>query len=149
MDTVTVKTLLDVGKQFITKAFEQSPTTGNGFGYLLAVLVVVVIYSAVREWFERRDARKYRDQQDEKSDTREAAASKRAIEEQQSRETARERVIEEQRKHRDELKAAFGAALSPLESRIGALEQREREHSESIVLLKHVTKIRKENIEHG
>ena len=145
MDTLTVKTLVDVGKQLISKAFEQSPSSGNGYGFALGAMVLFAIYLGVTSYFDRRDAKKLREsidaaneRREEASERREKAASKRAIDEQEARERARDRVLEEQRSHRDELRKSFSESLSPLELRVRTLEQQQQEYDKQIILLNHI-----------
>lgn len=142
MDTLTVKTIVDVGKQLISKAFEQSPNSGNGYGFALGAMVLFAIYLGVTSYFDRRDAKKLREsidaaneRREEAGERREKAASKRAIDEQEARDKARERVLEEQRHHRDELRKSFVESLSPLELRVGTLERQQQEHDKQIALL--------------
>jgi len=140
MDSTTTKALLEIGEKLFRTALKTSPTEGNGFGLALGVLVLLAIYMGFNSHLERRDAKRYRTKQDERSEKREAEALQRAIDEQASREAARDRVINEQRLHRDELSASFAAALKssidPLESCVRDLERRERQHAESIILLR-------------
>jgi len=128
-------------------ALNTKPSNDNGYGLVLGVLLVLVALAILDRYFTNRKADRYRDRQEEKADLRweaeqnrisaeKEAASKRAIEEQASREAARERVIEEQRKNAEELRKHFGKSLAPLESRIEHLEQEQREHHETIVLLR-------------
>ncbi len=143
MDSTTSKTLLEIGEKLFRAALKTSPSEGNGFGLALAVLVLVAIYMGVNSHLERRDRRRDAIKAQERSDKRDTDASTRAIAEQESRESARDRVINEQRLHRDELKSSFEsiikATIEPLESRVGDLERRERQHSEQIVLLNYTT----------
>mgnify|MGYP005609492355 FL=1 len=141
MDTITINTLVRAGEKLFAKTLETSPTEGNGYGIALGVLVLVAIYMGIDRWMERRDTKKYRREQDQKTDKRESDARKRTIEEQQSREQARDRVIEEQRNHRDELRKSFGDVLGPLESRIRDLERKQLQHDKSFVLLSYHTKL--------
>ena len=133
-------------------AINTKPSNDNGYGLVLGVLLVLVALAILDRYFTNRKADRYRDRQEEKADLRweteqnriaaeKDAASKRAIEEQASREAARDRVIEEQRKNADDLRKQFGKSLAPVESRIEALEQQQREHHETIVLLKFKNKI--------
>jgi DNA anti-recombination protein RmuC len=133
-------------------ALNTKPSNDNGYGLVLGVLLVLVALAILDRFFTNRKADRYRDRQEEKADLRweaeqnrisaeKEAASKRAIEEQASREAARERVIEEQRKNAEELRKHFGKSLAPLESRIEHLEQEQREHHETIVLLRFKNKI--------
>lgn len=137
MDSSAIKAIIEAGQQLFQSALKASPTEGNGYGVALGLFALVALYLGVTAHLDRRDAKAYRATQDEKANARELAASQRAIAEQESRDRARERVIEEQRLHRDDLKASFGAIVEPLESRIGDLERRERKHSESIILLRY------------
>jgi predicted nucleic acid-binding Zn-ribbon protein len=140
MDSTTGKTLLEIGEKLFRTALKTSPSEGNGFGLALGVLVLVAIYMGVNSHLERRDRRRDAIKAEERSDKRDADASTRAIAEQQSREQARDRVINEQRLHRDELRSSFEAiikaSIEPIELRVGDLERRERQHAESIILLK-------------
>ncbi len=133
-------------------ALNTTPSNDNGYRLVLGVLLVLVGLAILDRYLTNRKADRYRDKQDEKADLRwekeqerlaseRDAASRRAIEEQASREAARDRVIEEQRKNADELRKHFGKSLAPLESRIEHLEQEQREHHETIVLLRFKNKI--------
>jgi len=133
-------------------ALDTTPSNDNGYRLVLGVLLVLVALAILDRYLTNRKANRYRDKQDEKADirwekeqerlaTEREAASKRAIEEQASRDAARDRVIEEQRNHRDELRKQFGKSLAPLESRIADLEQQQRDHHETIVLLRFKNKI--------
>jgi len=128
-------------------ALNTTPSNDNGYRLVLGVLLVLVALAILDRYLANRKADRYRDRQEEKADARWAAeqaniekqrddASRRAIEEQASRELAREKVIEEQRKNAEELRKHFGKSLAPLESRITDLEQQQREHHETIVLLR-------------
>lgn len=135
-DSSSVKFLINAANEFLKKAFEQSPNTGNGFGYLVAVLVALIVYDRVQQRLDRKEIRRDKEEASKQAIKDRLAASKAAIAEQESRDAARDRVIEEQRKHRDELRDAFKGSLAPLELRIRDLEQCERKHSEQIVLLR-------------
>lgn len=67
MDSATQKVIFDVGNKFIDEAFKQSPTDGNGYGYLVALLFLLLVGSIVMFWIERRDGKKFRTEQDERN----------------------------------------------------------------------------------
>ena len=152
-DTVRVSNeIVNKFDRLFDLALNTKPSNDNGYGLVLGVLLVLVALAIADRFVTNRKANQYRDRQEEKADLRweaeqnriaaeKDAASKRAIEEQASREAARERVIEEQRKNAEELRKQFGKALSPLESRITDLEQQQREHHDTIVLLRFKNKI--------
>ncbi len=128
-------------------ALNTTPSNDNGYRLVLGVLLVLVALAILDRYFANRKADRYRDRQEAKADARWDAeqkrlsddaekASVRAIAEQASREAAREKVIDEQRKNADQLRKQFGAALSPLESRIATLESEQREHNDTIILLR-------------
>ena len=155
MEDTTITVSNEIANKFdrlFDLALNTKPSNDNGYGLVLGVLLVLVALAILDRYLTNRKADRYRDRQEEKADLRweaeqnritaeKDAASKRAIEEQASREAARERVIEEQRKSADELRKHFGKSLSPLESRIADLEQQQREHSETIILLRYKNKI--------
>lgn len=133
-------------------ALNTTPSNDNGYRLVLGVLLVLAALAIADRYRSNRKADKYRDLQDKKNDLRwekeqerieheRDTASKRAMEEQASREAAREKVIEEQRKNADELRKQFGKSLAPLESRIADLEHQQREHHETIILLRFKNKI--------
>jgi len=143
-------------------ALNTKPSNDNGYGLVLGVLLVLVALAILDRYLTNRKSDRYRDKQDEKADLRwekeqerlaneKDAASKRAIEEQASREAARDRVIDEQRKNADELRKHFGRAIAPLDARIADLEQQQREHNETLVILRFKNKIEspKKDEKHG
>lgn len=67
MDSATQKVIFDVGNRFIDEAFKQSPSDGNGYGYLVAVLFLLLVCTSIMFWIERRDGKKYRAEQDERN----------------------------------------------------------------------------------
>lgn len=135
-DTTSIDGLYSLGERILKVALKTSPSEGNGYGLALGVLVLVAIYMGINAYLERRDAKRYRERQEERQDKQDADLLKRATDEQASREAARERVIEEQRKNAEYLRGEFGKLLAPLESRVGALEHEQRESREAIILLK-------------
>jgi hypothetical protein len=98
MDSVTLKTILDVGRQFITKGFEQSPSSQSVYGYLVALLFVMVVVAEIRAWFERRDAKRYREQRDKEDreyrDRQDSRRNREWKEAEDKRELAREKLIQ-------------------------------------------------------
>ena len=155
MEDTTITVSNEIANKFdrlFDLALNTTPSNDNGYRLVLGVLLVLVGLAILDRYFTNRKADRYRDRQEEKADLRweaeqnriaaeKDAASRRAIEEQASRDAARDRVIEEQRNHRDELRKQFGKALAPFESRISDLEQQQREHSETIILLRYKNKI--------
>lgn len=155
---VDVTNLISKFDRLFDLALNTTPSNDNGYRLVLGVLLLLVLLAILDRYFSNRRAERYRNAIEAKNDKRwddeqtrlandrsEATrlaieerdnASRRAAEDEATRVAARDRAIEEGRKNTESLRKQFGTALSPLESRIRDLELEQREHNETIILLR-------------
>lgn len=146
-DTTTARVVVEKFDRLFDLALNTTPSNDNGYRLVLGVLLVLVALAILDRYFTNRKADRYRDRQEEKADARwEAeqdritkqaeAAHQRVLEEQASREAARDKVIAEQQKNAEQLRKQFGAALSPVVDRVGDMESKLEHINDAIILLK-------------
>ena len=162
MDTIAMDKATELAREILSAALESTPQTS--FGPLLTVLICILAYMFVRDWWTiratnkraeqdqaqrkaefdavekrmaKRDAAtaKREQEQDERAEQARIIASKAAIAEQDRREQARDRVIQEQRANRDDLSRKFSASLAPIIDRLGTVERNGSERDKQIAVL--------------
>ena len=81
MDSTTSKALFEIGRQVLDHAWKQSPSDGNGYGFVVVLLVLLCAGLGITLYRSIRSNEAYRKEQDAKRDAddlkREADAAKR------------------------------------------------------------------------
>jgi hypothetical protein len=143
-DSTTIEAILEMGKKLLSTALKSDAQSDYGVG--LFVLIGVVLLFGVDRWLTNRNATKYRDGQDAKADKRweqeqkriredKLAAEKSAIQIQDRREAARDRVIEAQAQHAERLARSIRDAVEPIAARLGDLEHKQSELDKQVAVL--------------